>query len=125
MTRGILSFVLVAVLTVVVLTGCAKKAVYVDGSYVGHSAADERGSVGYAIITVSGGKITDAKLAGLQVKTTDNYQYATSINAWPTLEQSLITAQDPAKVDAVSQATGNSTLFKKAATATLKLARNK
>jgi len=42
MTRGILSFVLVAVLTVVAFTGCAKKAVYMDGTYAGHSAADDR-----------------------------------------------------------------------------------
>jgi len=109
----------------VALTGCAKKAVYVDGSYVGYSAADNLGNIGYAAITVSAGKITDAKLADLQMKTTDNYQYATSINAWPTLEQSLITTQDPAKVDAVSQATGTSTLFKEAATVALELAKSK
>jgi len=98
---------------------------YTDGTYVGYSTADGQGNVGYAAITVSSGKITDAKLADLQVKTTDNYQYPTSINAWPTLEQSLITTQDPAKVDAVSQATGTSTLFKEAATVALELAKNK
>jgi major membrane immunogen (membrane-anchored lipoprotein) len=98
---------------------------YTDGTYVGYSTADNLGNIGYAAITVSAGKITDAKLADLQVKTIDNYQYATSINAWSTLEQSLITTQDPAKVDAVSQATGTSTLFKEAATVALELARSK
>lgn len=110
---------------IVALTGCAKKAVYVDGSYVSHSAADDRGNIGYAAITVSGGKITDAKLADLQVKTTDNYQYQTSLDAWATLEQSLVTSQDVTKVDAVAQATGTSTLFKEAATAALEMAKNK
>jgi major membrane immunogen (membrane-anchored lipoprotein) len=98
---------------------------YTDGSYVGFSSADARGSVGYAVITVSGGKITDAKLADLQVKTKDNYQYQTSLDAWATLEQSLVTSQDVTKVDAVAKATGTSTLFKDAATAALEMAKNK
>jgi major membrane immunogen (membrane-anchored lipoprotein) len=98
---------------------------YADGTYVGYSTADNLGNIGYAIVTVSGGTITDAKLADLQVKTADNYQYPTSIDAWPTREQSLITTQDPAKVGAVSHATGTSTLFKEAATAALELAKNK
>lgn len=98
---------------------------YTDGTYTGYSAADDRGNVGYAVITVTGGKITDAKLADLQVKTKDNYQYQTSLDAWATLEQNLVTSQDVARVDAVSQATGTSTLFKGAATAALELARAK
>jgi major membrane immunogen (membrane-anchored lipoprotein) len=98
---------------------------YTDGTYVGYSTADDLGNIGYTIATVSGGKIADAKLADLQVKTTGNYQYPTSVNAWPALEESLITTQDPAKVDAVSQATGTSTLFKEAATAALEMAKNK
>jgi len=98
---------------------------YADGTYVGYSTADNLGNIGYAIVTVSGGTITDAKLADLQVKTADNYRYPTSIDAWPTVEQSLVTTQDPAKVDAVSHATGTSTLSKEAATAALELAKNK
>ena len=98
---------------------------YTDGSYVGFSTADDLGSIGYAIITVSAGKITDAKLADLQVKTKDNYQYQTSLDAWATLEQSLVTSQDVTKVDAVTKATGTSTLFKEAATAALEFAKNK
>ena len=98
---------------------------YTDGTYVGFSSADERGNVGYAKITVSGGKITDAVLADLQVKTSDNYQYQQSLDAWATLEQSLVTTQDVTKVDAVAQATGTSNLFKEAATAALEKAKNK
>jgi len=98
---------------------------YADGTYVGYSTADNLCNIGYAIVTVSGGTITDAKLADLQVKTADKYRYPTSIDAWPTLEQSLVPTQDPAKVDAVSHATGTSTLSKEAATAALELAKNK
>jgi major membrane immunogen (membrane-anchored lipoprotein) len=125
MTRGIVSFVLVAALMVVAFTGCAKKAVYVDGSYVSHSTADDRGNVGQITLTIAGDKITDAKLADLQVKTKDNYQYQTSLDAWATLEQSLVTSQDVTKVDAVAKATGTSTLFKEAATVALEMAKNK
>jgi major membrane immunogen (membrane-anchored lipoprotein) len=98
---------------------------YTDETYVGYSTADDRGSIGYAIVTVFGGKVTDVKLADLQVKTKDNYQYQTSLDAWATLEQSLVTSQDVAKVDAVAKATGTSTLFKEAATAALELAKSK
>ena len=98
---------------------------YTDGSYVGFSTADERGNIGYAVITVSGGKITDAKLSDLQLKTKDNYKYQTSLDAWATLGQSLVTSQDVTKVDAVAKATGTSTLFKEAATAALALAKTK
>jgi major membrane immunogen (membrane-anchored lipoprotein) len=118
MTKRILSFALVAALMVVAFTGCAKKAAYVDGTYVGFSTPDDRSSIGYA-------KITDATLQDLQLKTTDNYQYPTSLNAWATLDQSLLTSQDVTKVDAVAQATGTSNLFKEAATDALALAANK
>ncbi len=98
---------------------------YVDGAYVGYSVPDERGAIGYAVITVAGGTISDAKLYVLQLKTSDNYQYQTSLDAWQTLEEDLMTKQDPAKVDAVAQATGTSTLFKEAAADALAKAANK
>lgn len=89
---------------------------YTDGTYTGLSAADDLGNIGYASITVSGSKITDAKLLALQVKTMDNYKYPTSIAAWPTLIQSLVEKQDATKVDAVSQATQTSDRFKETVT---------
>lgn len=98
---------------------------YVDGTHIGYSAPDERGGIGYAVITVASGTISDAKLYQLQVKTSSNYQYQTSLDAWATLEQALLTAQDPAKVDAVAQATGTSSLFKQAAADALAKAANK
>ena len=72
MTRRILSFVLSAALIVVASTGCAKKAVYMDGTYGGHSAADDRGNDGQTTLTIAGDKITEAKQADLQLKTKDN-----------------------------------------------------
>jgi len=57
-------------------------------------------------LTIAGDKITEAKYTELMPKTKDNYSY-------------------PTAVDAVSQASGTSTLFKEAATAALELARNK
>jgi len=98
---------------------------YTDGTYVGFSSADERGNVGYAKVTVSGGKITDAVLMDLQLKTSDNYPYQSALDAWATLEQSLLTTQDVAAVDAVSKATGTSDLFKEAAADALAQAANK
>lgn len=89
---------------------------YTDGTYTGFSAADERGNIGYASITVAGGKISDAKLMDLQVKTTDNYKYPTSIAAWDPLSQDLITKQDVTKVDAIAQATQTSDRFKETVT---------
>jgi major membrane immunogen (membrane-anchored lipoprotein) len=76
----------------------AKKAVYVDGSYVSHAAADDRGNVGQITLTIAGDKTTEAK---------------------------LIETGDIAMVDAVAEATGTSTLFKEAATAALGMAKNK
>ncbi|MHB8107297.1 MAG: FMN-binding protein [Candidatus Cryosericum sp.] len=96
---------------------------YKDGTYTGFSTADDRGNIGYGKITVAGGKITDAKLLALQVKTTDNYKYPTSIAAWPTLIQSLVEKQDVAKVDAVSQATQTSDRFKETITNALSKAK--
>lgn len=98
---------------------------YTDGTYVGHSAADDLGNIGYAAITVSGGKVVDAKLADLQVKNKDNYRYQPSLDAWVTLEENLLTFQDVTRVDAVTGATGTSTLFRQAATAALEKARAK
>ena len=98
---------------------------YTDGTYVGYSTADNLGNIGYAIITVSGGNVADAELADLQVKSRDNYQYQASLDAWATLEQSLVTSQDVTRVDAVTGATGTSTLFREAATAALETARTK
>ncbi len=89
---------------------------YTDGSYTGFSKADDRGNIGYASVTVAGGKITNAKLMDLQVKTTSNYKYPTSINAWPTLIKSLLDKQDVTKVDAVAQATQTSDRFKETIT---------
>jgi major membrane immunogen (membrane-anchored lipoprotein) len=89
---------------------------YTDGTYTGFSAADERGNMGYASITVSGGKISDAKLLAMQVKTADNYKYPSSIDAWPTLIQSLVEKQDVTTVDAVSQATQTTDRFKETIT---------
>ncbi|HWQ22393.1 MAG TPA: FMN-binding protein [Clostridia bacterium] len=89
---------------------------YTDGTYSGFSTADDRGNIGYASVTVSGGKITDAKLLALQVKTADNYKYPTSIAAWPTLIQSLVEKQDVTTVDAVSQATQTTDRFKETVT---------
>ncbi len=97
---------------------------YTDGTYVGFSDADERGSVGYASVTVSSGVITDATLYSLQQKSTDNYPYAASINAWPVLAAKLIETQDPANVDAVSQATATTGRFKDAVTKALEKAKN-
>ncbi|MFZ2413227.1 MAG: FMN-binding protein [Candidatus Cryosericum sp.] len=98
---------------------------YTDGTYVGFSAPDERNNVGFAKVTVSGGKISDAVLMDLQLKTSDNYPYQAALDAWATLEQSLLTAQDATKVDAVAKATGTSDLFKEAATDALAKAANK
>ncbi len=89
---------------------------YMDGTYSGFSAADDRGNIGYASVSVSGGKITDARLLALQVKTTDNYKHLTSISAWPTLVQSLVEKQDVTMVDAVSQATQTTDRFKETIT---------
>ncbi len=89
---------------------------YTDGTYTGFSKADDRGNIGYASVTVSGGKITDAKLLDLQVKTKDNYKYPTSIDAWTPLAQSLIAKQDVTTVDAVAQATQTTDRFKETVT---------
>jgi uncharacterized protein with FMN-binding domain len=97
---------------------------YTDGTYVGFSDADSRGSVGYASVTVTGGAISDAKLYSLQKKTTDSYPYATSINAWAVLEAKLVETQDLANVDAVSQATATTGRFKDAVTKALEKAKN-
>ncbi|MFA5789770.1 MAG: hypothetical protein WC976_01710 [Caldisericia bacterium] len=125
MTRGIVAFVLVAALMVVAFTGCAKKAVYVDGSYVSHSTADDRGNVGQITLTIAGDKITEAKYVELMPKTKDNYSYPTAIDAIATMQAKLIETGDIAMVDAVAKATGTITLFKEAATAALELAKNK
>jgi major membrane immunogen (membrane-anchored lipoprotein) len=89
---------------------------YTDGTYTGFSTADDRGAMGYASVTVSGGKITDAKLLDLQIKTTANYKYPISLNAWAPLAQSLIAKQDITKVDAIAQATQTSDRFKETIT---------
>jgi uncharacterized protein with FMN-binding domain len=97
---------------------------YTDGTYIGFSKADDRGSVGYASVTVAGGAISDAKLYSLQKKTANNYPYATSINAWAVLETKLIETQDLANVDAVTQATSTTGRFKDAVTKALERAKN-
>jgi major membrane immunogen (membrane-anchored lipoprotein) len=89
---------------------------YTDGTYTGFSTADDRGNIGYASITVASGKISDAKLLDLQVKTTDNYKYPTSIAAWDPLSQDLIAKQDVTKVDAIAQATQTTDRFKETVT---------
>jgi len=89
---------------------------YTDGTYTGFSAADERGNIGYASVTVAGGKISDAKLLDLQVKTADNYKYPNGLAAWDPLSQDLIAKQDVTKVDAIAQATQTSDRFKETIT---------
>ncbi|MHB8071401.1 MAG: FMN-binding protein [Candidatus Cryosericum sp.] len=89
---------------------------YTDGTYTGFSTADDRGNVGYASVVVAGGKISDAQLMDLQVKTDANYKYPNGIAAWPGLIQSFIDKQDVTKVDAVSQATQTTDRFKAAIT---------
>lgn len=98
---------------------------YTDGTYVGYSDADDLGNIGYAVITVSGGKVADAKLADLQVKNKDNYQYQVSLDAWSRLDQSLLTSQNVTRVDAVTGATNTSALFREATSAALEMARTK
>ena len=85
MTRRILSLALVAVLMVVALTGCTKKTGYVDGSYVGHSATDDRGNVGEVTLTIAGDKITEVKYVERMPKTKDNYSYLTAVDAIATM----------------------------------------
>lgn len=43
-----------------------------EGTYGGHSAADDRGNDGQTTLTIAGDKITEAKQADLQLKTKDN-----------------------------------------------------
>lgn len=114
MTKKIVSFVLVAAFAVVLLTGCAQKSAWKDGTYEGLSKVDDYGNLGHATVTIASGKITDVKYVELTPKTKDNYSYPTAVNAIATIQASLIKTGDMSKVDAVAKATGTSDQLKEA-----------
>lgn len=145
--KKLLSLALVVILVVALSVGCSSKpaeqtaapapsnaAGLKDGTYNVKGTTDERGWTPELTITVSGGKITDAKYdetAGA-LKTQDaEYQKAFKdqknidlLAAYKALQDSLIAKQDPTKIDAFSGATGSSTNFITLATEALKNAKD-
>ena len=120
MTKRILAVLLVAALSVAAFTGCAKKAAYVDGTYVGYSAQDAHGNLGEVTLTIAADKITAVTYVERMPKTKDNYPYPTAVEAVAAMQAQLIEKGDIAQVDAVAQATGTSAQVKEAVTDALK-----
>lgn len=113
----------VVALTVSLLSGCASSNLK-DGTYVGTSGTDERGSYGVVTITVKSGKISDVAFDEIngssgQPKTAENYTYEAAITAIGSLPAKLKETKDVAKVNAVTGATGTTDKFKAAANSAL------
>lgn len=116
-----LALVLVLVASVALVAGCGGTKIpnVKDGTFVGTTPADERGSYGIATITIKGGKYTDVQYVEINgsthtPKAAPDYTYQDGLNAIAQLPKDLVAKQDIDKVDVVAKATGTSNTFKTA-----------
>lgn len=122
--------ILILILTVALINGCTSKPSYVDGTYKAkYVAPDSRGWTPYFQIIVKNKKISSCtfdavnKEGNLKSKDAEyNAEMKAKAGTSPAeysieLVQSLVSAQDPNKVDSVSGATASSKSFKALATA--------
>lgn len=121
--KKLLGFLAVSALTVSLLSGCASSNLK-DGTYVGTSGSDERGSYGVVTVTIKSGKINDVAFDEINgtdglPKSAANYTYEEALTAIQELPTKLQETKDVTKVDNITGATGTTDKFKAAANSAL------
>jgi len=130
-----ISLVIVLIFIFTMTTACQEKhkPKYEDGTFDAESEYDDNGWKGSIDIEVKDGKITKVNYNELNKdgeKKSEDDDYSASMEessgispkeAYGQLEKSLIEAQDPDELEAVSGATGSSGVFKDLANHALKI----
>lgn len=118
-----LSLILILVLSLSIVSGCGANKEYENGSHTAETSYDDRGWKSTIEVVVEDGKIVDAIYEEINeegVKKSEDEEYAKIMEetkgtypkkAYGELKDSLISKQDPNKVDGVTGATSSSEKF--------------